>query len=205
MMGCGLVVVRPRVFDPTIIGKLVCILALVLRCVLCTSEHPELGDRARLVVTKEVLNRYLVEAKEVTLLYTIHNLSPRAARDVEIHDRLPESDFSFVHGSRSTRWPVILPMSNITHSVIVIPRSAGYFNFTSAEVTYKAGPDGTVTYGYSSAPGMRLILTPSVFNRQFSSHWVGLSYRYLTSLDGVDMLCIHHGTLPGNALHALAR
>ncbi|KAL5966813.1 Translocon-associated protein subunit beta [Taenia solium] len=152
--------------------RLVCVFVLVFQSVLCAADHRDLGDRARLVVTKEVLNRYLVEAKEVTLLYTIHNLSPKTARDVEIHDRLPESDFTFVHGSRSTRWPAILPMSNITHSVIVIPRSAGYFNFTSAEVTYKAGPDGTVTYGYSSAPGMRLILIPSVFNRQFSSHWI---------------------------------
>ncbi|VDK39291.1 unnamed protein product [Taenia asiatica] len=140
--------------------RLVCVFVLVFQSVLCAADHRDLGDRARLVVTKEVLNRYLVEAKEVTLLYTIHNLSPKTARDVEIHDRLPESDFTFVHGSRSTRWPAILPMSNITHSVIVIPRSAGYFNFTSAE------------YGYSSAPGMRLILIPSVFNRQFSSHWI---------------------------------
>uniref|UniRef100_A0A915EV19 Translocon-associated protein subunit beta n=1 Tax=Echinococcus canadensis TaxID=519352 RepID=A0A915EV19_9CEST len=152
--------------------RLACVFVLALLFVLCASDRPDLSDRARLVVTKEVLNRYLVEAKEVTLLYTIHNLSPKTARDVEIHDRLPESDFTFVHGSRSTRWPSVLPMSNITHSVIVIPRSAGYFNFASAEVTYKAGMDGTVTYGYSSAPGMRLILIPSVFNRQFSSHWV---------------------------------
>ncbi len=69
----------------------------------------------------------------------------RAARDVEIHDKLPETDFTFVHGSRSTRWASIAPSANITHSVIVVPRSVGFFNFTSAEVTYKAGMDASLT------------------------------------------------------------
>uniref|UniRef100_A0A5K3ETP6 Translocon-associated protein subunit beta n=1 Tax=Mesocestoides corti TaxID=53468 RepID=A0A5K3ETP6_MESCO len=151
----------------------VSVLTFCFICSVGASVTPGSQDHATLAVSKEILNRYLVEAKEVTILYTIYNLSPmRTARDIEIHDNLPESDFTFVHGSRSTRWASIPPSTNITHSVIVIPRSVGLYNFTSAEVTYKAGPDSTVTYGYSSAPGMRQILVPSVFNRQFSSHWM---------------------------------
>lgn len=69
--------VRQYILDAAIIMRLVCALLLVFLSVLCAAENSDLGDRARLVVTKEVLNRYLVEAKEVTLLYTIHNLSPK--------------------------------------------------------------------------------------------------------------------------------
>ncbi|KAL7065156.1 hypothetical protein AAHC03_04394 [Spirometra sp. Aus1] len=133
----------------------------------------DLSTRARLAVTKEILNTYLVESKEVTVLYTIYNFSPsRAARDVEIHDRFPDTDFTFLHGSRSTRWTSIAPGTNITHAVIVVPRFVGAYNFTSAEVLYKAGADTKVTYGYSSAPGVRYVVTPSHFNRQFASHWL---------------------------------
>ncbi|KAM7532542.1 hypothetical protein Aperf_G00000132051 [Anoplocephala perfoliata] len=154
-------------------ARLTCVLVAALLTFVSVAANVDLSERARLVVTKEVLNRYIVEAKEVTLLYTIHNLSPKkTARDVEIHDRLPESDFTIVHGGRSSRWTSIPPLTNITHSVIVIPKATGSYNFTSAEVTYKAGSDAAVTYGYSSAPGMRHILIPSVYNRQFSSHWL---------------------------------
>nr|CDS32569.1 translocon associated protein subunit beta [Hymenolepis microstoma] len=150
-----------------------CLLFVFVFAFVAIAENVDLNDRARLVVTKEVLNRYIVEAKEVTILYTIYNLSPKkTARDVEIHDRLPESDFTILHGSRSSRWAFVPPMTNITHSVILIPKGTGSYNFTSAEVTYKAGSDASVTYGYSSAPGMRQILVPSVYNRQFSSHWI---------------------------------
>lgn len=51
--------------------------AFLLAFALCAAASPDLEERARLAVSKEVLNRYLVEAKEVTILYTIHNLSPK--------------------------------------------------------------------------------------------------------------------------------
>ncbi|VDK87342.1 unnamed protein product [Dibothriocephalus latus] len=109
---------------------------------------------------------------DLLLQIVTHEEVHRAARDVEIHDRFPDTDFTFLHGSRSTRWTSIAPGTNITHAVIVIPRFVGGYNFTSAEVLYKAGADSKVTHGYSSAPGVRYVVTPSHFNRQFASHWL---------------------------------
>lgn len=62
----------------------------------------------------------------------------RGARDVELFDQYPESDFVRIHGSQSARWSFIPAASNVTHSVIVQPRLSGNYNFTSATVTYKS-------------------------------------------------------------------
>lgn len=54
-----------------------CFLFVLLFAFVTIAENIDLNDRSRLVVTKELLNRYIVEAKEVTILYTIYNLSPK--------------------------------------------------------------------------------------------------------------------------------
>lgn len=99
----------------------------------------------------------------------------RAARDVEIHDKLPEEDFKFIHGSRSSRWSSIPPSSKVHHSVVVVPHRVGYYNFTSAEVTYKTGADVTVTVSI-------VILLPFLFNNYylciFLPVWVFIGTRY---------------------------
>ncbi|VDL94413.1 unnamed protein product [Schistocephalus solidus] len=114
------------------------------------------------------------ELAAIFLTKTASAPSSRAARDVEIHDRFPDTDFTFLHGSRSTRWTSISPGTNITHAVIVIPRFVGGYNFTSAEILYKAGSDSKVTlewicFAFITAP---CIVIPYILWRSGASKYM---------------------------------
>ena len=66
------------------------------------------------------------------------------AHQVELNDAsFPESDFEVVRGFLNVKWPRIAPSSNVTHVVIMRPLRSGYFNFTSAEISYLPSEDAT--------------------------------------------------------------
>ncbi|KFW82705.1 Translocon-associated protein subunit beta, partial [Manacus vitellinus] len=62
--------------------------------------------------------------------------------------------------------------SNVSHTVVLRPLKAGYFNFTSATITYLAQEGGQVVVGFTSAPGQGGILAQRDFDRRFSPHFV---------------------------------
>ncbi|KAF7253002.1 hypothetical protein EG68_08991 [Paragonimus skrjabini miyazakii] len=104
------------------------------------------SDSVRLAVSKELLNEYVFDGKELTVLYTLYNFHPsRVARDVELFDAYPDAQFIQVHGNPSVRWPHIPAASNVTHAVVVIPREPGVHNFTSATITYHTGDASKTT------------------------------------------------------------
>lgn len=52
------------------------------------------------------------------------------------------------------RWEKIEPGANVTHSVIVRPRTYGTFNYTAAQVTYYPGEGAKeAKVGYTTSPG----------------------------------------------------
>uniref|UniRef100_A0A3Q3E2Y7 Signal sequence receptor subunit 2 n=1 Tax=Labrus bergylta TaxID=56723 RepID=A0A3Q3E2Y7_9LABR len=65
-----------------------------------------------------------------------------------------------------------LRASNVSHTVVLRPLKAGYFNFTSASVSYLAQEGGQVVVGYTSAPGQGGILAQREFDRRFSPHYL---------------------------------
>uniref|UniRef100_A0A673SQE5 Signal sequence receptor subunit 2 n=1 Tax=Suricata suricatta TaxID=37032 RepID=A0A673SQE5_SURSU len=146
------------------------LLAAVLLALLAVSQAEE---GARLLASKSLLNRYAVEGRDLTLQYNLYNVGSSAALDVELSDdSFPPEDFGIVSGMLNVKWDRIAPASNVSHTVVLRPLKAGYFNFTSATVTYLAQEDGPVVVGFTSAPGQGGILAQREFDRRFSPHFV---------------------------------
>ncbi|GAB5583870.1 translocon-associated protein subunit beta [Prionailurus iriomotensis] len=160
------------------------LLAAVLLALLAVSRAEE---GARLLASKSLLNRYAVEGRDLTLQYNIYNVGSSAALDVELSDdSFPPEDFGIVSGMLNVKWDRIAPASNVSHTVVLRPLKAGYFNFTSATVTYLAQEDGPVVgvsslnseeaVGFTSAPGQGGILAQREFDRRFSPHFTELDW-----------------------------
>ncbi|GCB82577.1 hypothetical protein scyTo_0022361, partial [Scyliorhinus torazame] len=108
------------------------------------------GDEgARLLASKSLLNKYAVEGRDLTLQYNIYNVGTSAALDVELSDdSFPPEDFGIVSGMLTVKWDRIAPASNVTHTVVLRPLQAGYFNFTSATISYLAQEGSQVVVSY---------------------------------------------------------
>ncbi|KAF0047717.1 hypothetical protein F2P81_001350 [Scophthalmus maximus] len=129
-------------------------------------------EGARLLASKSLLNRYAVEGRDLTLQYNIYNVGSSAALEVELSDdSFPPEDFGIVSGMLNVKWDRIAPASNVSHTVVLRPLKAGYFNFTSASVSYLAQEGGQVVVGFTSAPGQGGILAQREFDRRFSPHY----------------------------------
>ncbi|XP_007535497.2 translocon-associated protein subunit beta [Erinaceus europaeus] len=148
-------------------------------------------EGARLLASKSLLNRYAVEGRDLTLQYNIYNVGSSAALDVELSDdSFPPEDFGIVSGMLNVKWDRIAPASNVSHTVVLRPLKAGYFNFTSATITYLAQEDGPVVVGFTSAPGQGGILAQREFDRRFSPHfldWAAFGVMTLPSI-GIPLL-----------------
>ncbi|CAG2190019.1 SSR2 [Mytilus edulis] len=110
------------------------------------------------LASKNILNQYLVEGRDLTVEYKIFNIGASAALDVALRDE-------------EVKWDRIAPASNVTHVVVVKPLQYGYFNFSSGVVSYKETEGAAEsTFGYTSAPGEGGIVNSKDFDRKFSPH-----------------------------------
>ncbi|KAF7415051.1 hypothetical protein HZH68_003540 [Vespula germanica] len=153
----------------------------------CTVYGEEGEEAARLLVSKQILNKYLVENMDIIVKYTVYNIGNAAALEVEITDNSFHPDhFTHVSGELNARIDRVPPFTNVSHTVVVRPRKFGYFNFTSAEVLYRRKEDASrLQVAVSSEPGEGLIVSFRDYDKQFSSHvidWAGFAIMTLPPL-----------------------
>lgn len=159
-------------------------LALLGGFVLVTGEA---DGGARILAVKNIVNMYLVENKDLTVEYSLYNVGDSAALDVSLTDNtFPTEDFELLHGQLDVKWERIAPGANVTHAAVLKPLKSGYFNFTSAEISYLASEDASEpTLGYTSGPGEGGIMAFKAFDRKFSPHildWVAFAVMTTPSL-----------------------
>nr|QBH72913.1 translocon-associated protein, beta subunit precursor [Isotomurus palustris] len=128
-------------------------------------------DPARLLVSKQLLNKYVVESMDVVIKYSVYNVGAVTATDVQLKDASFGPDFLVVGGQAEVNLGRLPPSANATHTLVVRPIKFGYYNFTAAQVTYKSGDESAeVLQGWSSEPGEGYIAPFREFDKRFSPH-----------------------------------
>jgi translocon-associated protein subunit beta len=128
-------------------------------------------DPARLLVSKQLLNKYVVENMDVVIKYSIFNVGSITATNVLLKDSSFGPDFKVVGGQSEVSLGRIPPSANVTHTLVVKPLKFGYYNFTAAQVSYASGDESKeVLQGFSSEPGEGYIAPFREFDKRFSPH-----------------------------------
>ncbi|XP_064391244.1 translocon-associated protein subunit beta-like [Halichondria panicea] len=123
-----------------------------------------------LLVSKMILNEYVVEGKDLTIQYSVFNVGTSPAQTVTLEDdSFPKDEFVPVSGMLTAKWERVNQDANLTHIVIIKPLQAGIFNMSWAQVTY-TDADGITKFGFSSAPGVVEVVPYTDFARAHEHH-----------------------------------
>ncbi|CAF2841802.1 unnamed protein product [Rotaria sp. Silwood2] len=130
-------------------------------------------EESFLFVTKQTLNRFIVQNKELTIKYGLFNSGPTTIFNVNLNDihSFPTDKFELLVGTLNPKWERIHAGANLTHVVVLKPIQSGISNSTHAIVTYQKSEKNTdVQKTYSSEIGDVYIMTSREYDRRFSSH-----------------------------------
>nr|CAG4647445.1 EOG090X0EPM [Megafenestra aurita]SVE92684.1 EOG090X0EPM [Megafenestra aurita] len=148
-------------------------ICLVVLFAVATTGNEE-ATPAKLLFSKQILNKYLVEGMDIVIKYSLFNVGGTAALDVQLADNtFGPQDFEVVGGQLKVTIDRIPPGANASHVVVIRPSKFGYFNFTAAEVTYLPSEDAAeALVGLSSEPGQGAIVPFKEYDRKFSPHFL---------------------------------
>lgn len=126
----------------------------------------------RLLLHKQILNKYLVETKDILVKYTLHNVGHSAATEVELSDNtFDPTIFSKAAGKLPAKMHRIEPQKSVSHIVILRSNTYGYFNISCAEVYYKDPQNqSSLKVMLSNEPGLVRIGNYAEYDRKFSAH-----------------------------------
>jgi len=132
-------------------------------------------EESYLFVTKDTLNRYVVQNNDLTIKYSLFNAGQSTVFSVELNDidSFPTNKFDLLYGTLNPKWERINAASNLTHVVILRPKQSGPCNMTHAVVTYrKSEKTNEIQTAYSSEIGELHIVSTREYDRRFSSHFL---------------------------------
>ncbi|XP_050542594.1 translocon-associated protein subunit beta [Daktulosphaira vitifoliae] len=150
-------------------------------------------QRARLLVSKQVLNKLLVQDSDILVKYTIYNVGSAPATNVILQDNgFPTEAFASVKGNLNMRFKRIPAGANVTHAVVIRPLTWGRFNFSAAIVQYKPTENVQETQiATSSEPGEGYIISYAEYDKKFSPHvldWLAFAIMSLPAVAAPFML-----------------
>lgn len=127
---------------------------------------------ARLLLHKQILNKYLVESKDIIVKYTMHNVGNSAATEVQLSDSFDRGVFVQIAGNLPAKIHALRPNQNVSHVLIVRPNTYGYFNCSCGKVSYKdSHTSGAFKVTFSNEPGIFKIMEFREYDKRFSSHF----------------------------------
>ena len=138
-----------------------------------------ISDFTKDITYFQIQNKYLVEGMDLVVKYNLFNIGDAAAVDIQMTENgFGVDDFDIVGGQAAIKFDRLAPGANTTHALVLRPTKFGYFNFTSAEVKYRASEeeDSPIKFGFSSEPGQGVIIALKDYDRQFSAHTVSLKF-----------------------------
>lgn len=130
-------------------------------------------EESFLFVTKQTVNRFIVQDKELTIKYGLYNSGPTTVFNVNLNDlhSFPTQYYDLLVGTLNPKWERINAGANLTHVVVLKPKQSGISNSSQAIVSYQKSEKNTdVQRTYSSEIGDVYIMTTREYDRRFSSH-----------------------------------
>uniref|UniRef100_A0A8R1DEV7 Translocon-associated protein subunit beta n=1 Tax=Caenorhabditis japonica TaxID=281687 RepID=A0A8R1DEV7_CAEJA len=124
---------------------------------------------AFILAHKQPLSTYAVENMDFVLEYGLYNVGDKPAHKVTLDDRhsFPTNSFDIVKGLLHVHFEQIPAGANVTHSVVIRPRAYGFFNYTSAQVTYYTDNEN-LHVSVTNTPGEGYIYRQREYDRRFA-------------------------------------
>lgn len=155
------------------ISTLASCLLLILTCQYVAGQQST--TNAKLLVDKEILNKYIVEGRDLVVNYHLINIGGSVARDIKvIDDTFPSDRFEIINGYTSFTISQVAPGANVTHTAVLRPKpnTWGPHRFGVARVEYKLNQAGQLQLATTSELGEAYVVAARTFDRKFSSQFL---------------------------------